>query len=465
MQSLYKGLFNVVVFLLITVLLGEVFLRIVYHDGGRSTSLGPGGRDFIYTVNKPAPPGTPQFRVRGPRIDHPEEVDGKKRILVFGDSITFGQGVKNWTDVYTAKLLQFLNAGKDDYEMDVFAQCGWEIDTHFRNLKKWAKVIHPDIIIYQWYTNDMELDKTNAPYFKEMPWQKIPFHKFLKRHSFLWYFLDDRLSKIVPTGMASYPEYLLTDYAPGTYNWMLFEIYLNAFAQEASKWADRVIIMLYPALPYNGLQGKEYVLKSLHENVKKVFSSNKINFPAAAMAHAAGVDVEDKSSTYGKVRRAEKHGTLHRELTYGPYLGLDEGQYVASFVEKFDHVSKGEIVTNFVSANYGRDILGQIDITDRQVRNGWQHLDVPFHIEKGTGSNIEFHVKYRGNADVAVDEIVVQPPALKTPVEFLDLYPVLKDKKTWTSIFDAHPSKETHEIMAQELYKLLTKDIREVSSP
>lgn len=457
MKSLLKGIFSVIVFLSITLLLGEIFLRIFYHDGGRTTSLGPGGRAFIYTVNKPAPPATPQYRIREPRIDNPQKKDKKKRILVLGDSITFGQGVKNWTDVYTARLLRMLNADKDAYAMDVHAQCGWEIDTHFRNLKKWAKVIHPDIIIYQWYTNDMELDKTNAPYFKAMPWQRLPCHLYLKQHSYLWYFLDDRLSKIIPTGMASYPQYLLTEYAPGTYNWMLFDIYLNAFAHEAGKWADRVIIMLYPALPYNGLHGREYVLKRLHENVQSTVLSNTIHLPAMAMAHTVGTDMEDKSSTYGKIRKAEKGRTKNGALTFGPYLGLEEGQYVASFVEKFDRIDKGEIVTNFISANNGRDILEQMTVTDKQARSGWQHFDIPFQVEKKTEQHIEFQVKYRGNADVMIDKILVRTPPLHTAVEFLDLYPVLQDKKTWTSIFDAHPNKETHAIMARELYKLVTR--------
>jgi len=100
--------------LLATLGSGELFLRVVYRDRGHTTLGGPGGGPFDYTYN---PAGSnPEERqpfVTGSK--HP----GVTRIMIQGDSITWGVGVRRWQDLYPSRLLSFLRRDNGRYDMAV----------------------------------------------------------------------------------------------------------------------------------------------------------------------------------------------------------------------------------------------------------------------------------------------------------------------------------------------------------
>src|SRR4029453_7117181 len=82
--------------LLLFLATGEAALRFIYRDAGRHTLGGPGGRPFDHLAIGPE-------ELRGRRDTGPKRV-GVPRIMVLGDSITYGQGVHDWHDTWPERL-------------------------------------------------------------------------------------------------------------------------------------------------------------------------------------------------------------------------------------------------------------------------------------------------------------------------------------------------------------------------
>lgn len=224
--------------------LAEIGLRIVFRDGGTKTAGAPGGGPFIYAYN-------------GGDLRAPEPAAGPKRtgvtrVVIQGDSVTWGQGVEYWYDLYPMRLLERLNKDGERFELAVFARSGREIMSHLAGLHSYPDDLRPDILVYQWYVNDIEVEKDTRPSSLDAPWRRWPGHEWVRRHSYLYFFLDDRLRLLLPSGDRSYPEYMLQAYAPGTRGWTLFKEQFDEWARLAKARSPRTIVMLYPTLLASG---------------------------------------------------------------------------------------------------------------------------------------------------------------------------------------------------------------------
>ncbi len=229
-----------------TLALAEIALRLIYRDGGTRTAGGPGGGPFAYTFNGG------ESILRGPEPPKGPKRPGITRIAIQGDSVTWGQGVRNWYDLYPERLLERLNAERERYEVTVFALPGREITSHLAGLQSYPDALAPDILIYQWYVNDIEVEKEHRPDPLAAPWRGWGGHMWARTHSYLYFFLDDRLRLLVPGGERSYPDYMLGEYAPGTRGWELFREQFGEWATLARQRSPRTIVMLYPTLLANG---------------------------------------------------------------------------------------------------------------------------------------------------------------------------------------------------------------------
>jgi lysophospholipase L1-like esterase len=220
---------------------GELFLRAAHWDGlSFSSHGGPLVRRFErgFSFNHFDGPS------RGPEVVGPKQLDDF-RILVQGDSITWGQGVKEEAALYTNRLLKMLNADDPHIQLAVLARGGREIDGHLAQLRRWGQEIVPDIIIYQWYINDLEIDKSHRPH-TDRVWQRFFLHRYLMRASYLWFFLDYRLNLLLPSDALSYEDYIEAEFAPGTPGWQRFTEEFHAWATEAKKLTPLVLMALYP---------------------------------------------------------------------------------------------------------------------------------------------------------------------------------------------------------------------------
>jgi hypothetical protein len=234
----------------------EIALRIVYRDGGTTTSAGPGGGPFVYNFNGG------EGILRGPEPPKGPKRAGITRVVIQGDSVTWGQGVRNWYDLYPELLLERLNVprsggssdppGKVEYEVVVFALPGREINSHVAGLQSYPESLAPDVLVYQWYVNDLEIEKEHRPDSESAPWHSWPGHDWARLHSYLYFFLDNRLRLVLPSGARNYPDYMQSEYAPGTRGWAVFREQFDEWAALAKTRSPRAIVMLYPTLLANG---------------------------------------------------------------------------------------------------------------------------------------------------------------------------------------------------------------------
>jgi hypothetical protein len=220
----------------------EVVLRVVFRDRGRTTSLGPGGdrEAFEYTYNAPD--------LRAPVVARGPRRPGVTRILIQGDSITWGHGVRDWHDLYPDRLLRLLNRDGERYELAVIANPGRETFDHAVTLATYLEEISPDIILYQWYVNDLEHDKERRPRDSEVLWRRWPFHDTARKQSFLYFLLDHRLD----TTPKRYLSYLREEFAEWNPAWHTYEQQFHNWAEAATANSERAILMLYPTLGPSG---------------------------------------------------------------------------------------------------------------------------------------------------------------------------------------------------------------------
>ena len=114
---------------------------------------------------------------------------------------------------------------------------GRDIPKHLEELERWGPVVKPDVLIYQWYVNDIEV-VSHRPN-RTQRWQRWPGHDWLRRTSYLYYFLDNRASELVPPPDRTYVDYILQDFRPGTAEWSEFERYFHAFASARARRSRR----------------------------------------------------------------------------------------------------------------------------------------------------------------------------------------------------------------------------------
>lgn len=232
--------------ILVAFLGGELFLRAIFWNGmSFGHHHGPMVRRFErgFRFNRFDGPS------RGPDTIGRSSRDAV-RLLVQGDSITWGQGVQDERLLYTARLLDRVRQNCPETEMAVLASAGREIDVHLEQLRTWGGEIDPDVIIYQWYYNDLEIDKSQRPGKRDAPpWRRLFFHYLFAEYSYLWFFVDDRLALIWPSGSESFADCFTRTYGDGTPGWLEFERLFRAWAEEALRLTPRVIVALYPPNP------------------------------------------------------------------------------------------------------------------------------------------------------------------------------------------------------------------------
>jgi lysophospholipase L1-like esterase len=221
---------------------GELAIRWIYRDGmSFSSHYGPLVRRFErnFHFNRFDGPS------RGPEAVGPK-APGERRVLFQGDSITWGQGVKDETLLYTGHLLARLRAVNPAVTAATLATPGREIDGHLAQLLHWGDEIAPDLIIYQWYINDIELDKSARPGPRKRLWRQLFFHGTLMRYSYLWFFLDYVLDVKLPSSAPSYEDYITAQYAMDSDRWAQFSQAFHAWSVAARRLTPRVIVVLVP---------------------------------------------------------------------------------------------------------------------------------------------------------------------------------------------------------------------------
>jgi len=424
--------------LLLFLLTGEVALRLSYRDAGRRTLGGPGGRHFEHLTI-----GT---ELRGRRDVGPRR-PGVPRLMVIGDSITYGQGVRDWRDTWPEQLALMLERQGRPHEMAVFGMPGRNMAEHLEEIHQWGDRVAADVVIYQWYVNDLEVAPERPDFTRQ--WQRWRSHEWLRRNSYLYFFLDHRASQLLPPPDRSYVDYMLQNYVPGSAEWSEFERRFHSFAMTARATARRHLMLLYPQVPYRG----SYPLQSIHDRMRAMARGHWLSIPPMAWVRSAGQITPDASAPWKHALHVPRGvsgsgintydyfflpGTLDIELTISAE-GRANGDAAIATVEVVDVVSNEQVATSPVSVGGGLVRFKSIPL----------RLTVP----GPRGRRLQFRVLSTGEAGWALAEVRI---AVDYGIEVVDLTEPLNRFNTHASVFDAHPNEAAQRVIAEHALRALT---------
>ena len=257
---------------------GEVFFRYAYAESGWGFTLAYQNWEDRFWKNNSL-----GFR---DREWTPADWQHKTTIMILGDSFSAGWGIENPVDRYPDVLASMLG---EDYAVVNVSRPG---GTPERELT-WAKdypLKNPDIIIYQYYLNDIDdaalrIDDKWIPQFPEPP-------HWIHRESYLANFLCWRIVPIISTVNApdgqSYWEWNDATYR----NFVIFDIHrqeLQAIMDYADSLHARLIVVIFPNMndPANSLGHTD--------GVAKVFTDNGYNDILNLVHEAAAWNPKDST--------------------------------------------------------------------------------------------------------------------------------------------------------------------------
>lgn len=262
-----KILTAIPVFLLIFFITGELTLHLLYPDGvSFSNGVGPLVKQFYrnIVVNK--------YGSRGPEI-----LTNKSptKIIIQGDSFTWGQGIRLEKDIYTSVLKHLLTKKYPNVQIAVLAKRGREIQGHIEQLSKWAGQIKPQVIIYQWHITDIEKNNKDRPQKIAIPWDKLFFNWRLRRSSYFWFLLTYQIDSAMPKNKISYRDYIEKEYAIETENWQLFRDKFLQWHSLAKSFTPHIIILM-PVLPTSEIVEQNFIDLAKSLGIRMVFTGKSI---------------------------------------------------------------------------------------------------------------------------------------------------------------------------------------------
>jgi hypothetical protein len=425
-------LFSIILFLAT----GELALRVIYRDGGRTTLGAPGGRRFEHLQ---------VFGDRRGRLDEGPRRPGFSRIMILGDSVTWGQGVRDWWDLWPEQLANKLERQGQPTEMAVYALPGRNIPEHLKVLQDSVRTVKPDILIYQWHPNDIEVVSDRPA--TERRWQQLRFHEPLRQLSYLYFFLDNRLSMFLPAPTRSYLDYLVQDFAPGTYGWAEFERVFHSFATLAKQIVPRRLMMVYPQVPFEGVDP----LKPLKDQMRHVAGPHALALSPATWVVRDGTRTKQADAPWGEVARIAtgKAGIVLETREY--YTG--EGALDLTVEVSCEATSGSPLIGALEVVDVVTDqIVGHAPLTLAGGVAGWQRIPARIDVRGVGDHSVRFRVAASGAAGFAVASITMP---VDYGFEVVDLTEPLNTFDTHASIFDAHPNKRAHAVMAQVVLEAL----------
>jgi hypothetical protein len=418
---------------LLFVVFGEVALRVIYIDAGARTLGGPGGTPFEHD--------TIDGSSRG-RFDVGRKTAGVPRVMVVGDSVTYGLGIKDWMKTWPELLARRLEVEGRPHEFAVLALPGNDMPQHLESMRRWRSEVNPDVLIYQWYVNDIEAISHRPS--GEPSWRLQAWHGALSKYSYLYFVFDHRLGQFFSRPHRGYVDYLRSEFRPGTLEWTEFEREFHEFATLAGAIPKRVL-MLYPQVPYRG----PYPLQELHRRMTDLATAHVLEIPPNTWVRAAGTLKRREATRWGEVVFANGESGLDvetRDYLFVPgsaelVLSADllSREPCAGTVELFAVPTKD--VVALVPFDFART-AGPAEVTVRLTVPGRRlsrlAIRVTAHSNGHCGlANLKMRVDYGFNV--------------------VDLTERLNTFNTHVSTFDAHPNERAHEVLAEAAYTALFK--------
>ena len=414
---------------------GEVSLRAIYHDAGRLTLGGPGGQAFDHwTIDG----------MRRGRLDLGPRRPGVPRVMVVGDSITYGLGVRDWRLTWPERLAQALETAGQRHEFAVFAVPGNDMPQHRLAMREWGTRAQANILIYQWYINDIEAI-SHRPDFSHA-WQRGPWHQWLRATSYVYYTLDHRFAQLLAPPQGTYADYLLSSFAPGSEEWAEFERQFHEFALRA-RGMSRRLLMLYPQVPFSG----RYPLQAVHDRVRRMAGPHTLDVPpmawvrsAGTLATAAGAPfktvLEVRAGVKGKIAESKQYFCLPGTLDAIVDISSTASRTPVASLQLVDAVSQTVVATAPITVDAAPNVFTAVPL----------RLEVP----GDRPAHLVLRIASEGAARWAL-------AGVRFPVDYgfelVDLKDTLNTFNTHSSSFDPHPNARAHQTIADVLLQRLIK--------
>jgi hypothetical protein len=417
--------------LLFAAALGEAALRVWYRDGGRRTLNGPGGYSFEHD--------TIDGELRGPRnLDTKQP--GVPRIMVVGDSITYGQGVRDWRQTWPELLIEELERRHQPHERAVFAMPGLDMPQHVETIRQWGSRVDPDILVYQWYANDIEVlsHRPNAT----RAWQREPWHSTLRQWSYLYFTLDYYLAKVLPPPERTYVDYLLADFAPGTLEWTEFERQFHEFAVRAKQVAPRRLMALYPQVPFRGA----YPLQPIHDRMRELAGPHTLEIPPHAWTRSGGTLIADAEAPFKQVF-ASAEGSAGAAIITAEYVFAAAPLRVVLNIHASSTQHTPVVTLQALDAETNA-VLAESPVDVPLPASDARPVAVSLTIPGDGLQHVRFRVQSSNGAGWRLESIRIP---VDYGFEIVDLTAPLSTFDTHASAFDAHPNEAAQRVIAREI--------------
>jgi lysophospholipase L1-like esterase len=194
------------------------------------------------------------------------------RIVVVGDSFTWGQGVEE-RDRFSNLIEQSLGSG---YEVFNFGRPGDNMPEHLDVLTQ-ALTVSPDFVLLQLYINDFETAAMERPHPK--PLLPADWDRTMERSSILYDLLRNQWTTIqekvgITDSYARYMERNLRD--PNAPNARRAYGQLAEFFDRARAAHVKAGSVLFPAPDALGPFGKDYPFGYLHDGVRRICADKNV---------------------------------------------------------------------------------------------------------------------------------------------------------------------------------------------
>lgn len=414
---------------------GELALRLMFPGGGRMT-LGAPGYPVFEHVNV-------HDQQRG-RLEWGPKREGVPRVMILGDSITWGTGIRQWQDTWPEQFAIDLEQAGRPHELAVLSLPGREIDAHVEQLKIWGQEVQPDALVYQWYVNDLEVIEHRPSSARR--WHQFPWHEPLRRASYLYYFIDNRLQMLLPPPERSYVDYILTDFIPGSIEWTEFERLFHGLATRAREIAPIRVLMLYPQVPFT----PPYPLQAIHDRMKALAKAESLSIPPASWTRSVGAIVPKPDARWKQAVRLPARSGRQAIVTRGYYAkGSMDVTIVFSCL-----VPHGEIAATVEAIDLEKQTtLVSAPLAADDAPGGLWTAHLSLTLPDDAGHDVQIAI---GDTTVELDVASID---LRVDYGFdvLDLTDTMNTFDTHVSIFDAHPSPRAHKVLGDAVARELTR--------
>ncbi len=205
-----------------------------------------------------------------------EKPQGIFRILVLGDSQTFGQGVERLEDTWPKKLEVKLNAGMNSKRFEVLnvSGPGWNSDTQLYELFKYGLKFDPDLVLPAYYHNDIptplffECDSSDRTIVPEDAFLGLDLNE-LGTYQFLKFRVNRALEKL--GRKSTFGECVNKLYE--SRGWDMEKIYLDTMSLTAKV---KNIHFMISVLPVVYELNENYPFKVMHSQMKKYCREREI---------------------------------------------------------------------------------------------------------------------------------------------------------------------------------------------